>query len=74
MPRISRLQRKQVAGESLAIYDRVLGDRGNVPNMFRTLAHRPQVLEPVQKLDVEPWKEYAERAWVDSVGACMGAI
>ena len=47
MPRISRLNRDQVSGESLAIYDRVLRDRGNVPNMFRTMAHRPQVFETI---------------------------
>jgi uncharacterized peroxidase-related enzyme len=47
MPRISRLNRDQVSGESLAIYDRVLRDRGNVPNMFRTMAHRPQLFETI---------------------------
>ena len=47
MPRISRLNRDQVSGASLAIYDRVLRDRGNVPNMFRTLAHRPQIFETI---------------------------
>jgi uncharacterized peroxidase-related enzyme len=47
MPRISRLSRSQVTGDSLTIYDRVLRDRGNVPNMFRTMAHRPQVLETI---------------------------
>ena len=47
MPRISRLNRAQVAGESLAIYDRVLAARGNVPNMFRTMAHRPRLFETI---------------------------
>ena len=47
MPRLSRLQRDQVYGESRAIYDRVLRDRGNVPNMFRTMAHRPQIFETI---------------------------
>ena len=47
MPRISRLTRSQVSGNSLAIYDRVLRDRGNVPNMFRTMAHRPKQFETV---------------------------
>jgi uncharacterized peroxidase-related enzyme len=47
MPRISRLTRNQVSGPSLTIYDRVLGDRGNVPNMFRTMAHRPQIFETI---------------------------
>ena len=47
MPRISRLNRDQVSGESLAIYDRVLQDRGNVPNMFRTMAHRPELFQTI---------------------------
>jgi uncharacterized peroxidase-related enzyme len=47
MPRISRLNRNEVSGDSLAIYDRVLRDRGNVPNMFRTMAHRPEIFETV---------------------------
>ena len=47
MPRISRLTRSQVSGESSAIYDRVLRDRGNVPNMFRTMANRPQIFETI---------------------------
>ena len=47
MPRITRLNRSEVSGNSLAIYDRVLRDRGNVPNMFRTMAHRPQIFETI---------------------------
>lgn len=47
MSRISRLQRNQVQGESRDIFDRVLRDRGNVPHMFRTFAHRPQLLETI---------------------------
>jgi uncharacterized peroxidase-related enzyme len=29
------------------IYDRTLRDRGNVPNMFRTMAHRPEIFETI---------------------------
>ena len=47
MPRISRLNRSQVRPSSIAIYDRTLRDRGNVPNMFRTMAHRPQIFETI---------------------------
>jgi uncharacterized peroxidase-related enzyme len=36
-----------VSGASLAIYDRVLRERGNVPNMFRTMAHRPEIFETI---------------------------
>ena len=47
MPRISRLKRDEVGVSSVAIYDRTLRDRGNVPNMFRTMAHRPEIFETI---------------------------
>ena len=47
MPRISRLQRNEVSPSAVAIYDRYLQDRGNVPNMFRTMAHRPEIFETI---------------------------
>src|SRR5271170_7992733 len=47
MPRISRLNRSEVQPSSVAIYDRTLRDRGNVPNMFRTMAHRPEIFETI---------------------------
>jgi uncharacterized peroxidase-related enzyme len=47
MPRISRLNRSEVRPSSAAIYDRTLRDRGNVPNMFRTMAHRPEIFETI---------------------------
>ena len=40
MPRISRLNRSEVAPELREVYDKFLRDRGNVPYFFRTLAHR----------------------------------
>jgi uncharacterized peroxidase-related enzyme len=45
--RISRLSRREVSASSVAIYDRTLRDRGNVPNMFRTMAHRPEIFETI---------------------------
>jgi alkylhydroperoxidase family enzyme len=42
--RISRLDKSQVDADSGAIYDHYLKTRGNVPNMFRTVAHRPEIL------------------------------
>ena len=44
MPRLSRLSRKQVSESTGEIFDRYMRQRGNVPNMFRTLAHRPEIL------------------------------
>jgi uncharacterized peroxidase-related enzyme len=43
MPRISRLNRSEVAPELRTVYDKFLHDRGNVPYFFRTLAHRPEI-------------------------------
>jgi uncharacterized peroxidase-related enzyme len=47
MPRLSRLSRDQVSPSAVNIYDRYLRDRGNVPNMFRTLVHRPEIFETI---------------------------
>jgi len=47
MARITRLNREDVASSSEKIYDRYLRERGNVPNMFRTLAHRPEIFETI---------------------------
>jgi uncharacterized peroxidase-related enzyme len=47
MPRISRLTRDEVLPKALTIYDRYLRERGNVPNMFRAMAHRPEIFETI---------------------------
>jgi uncharacterized peroxidase-related enzyme len=47
MPRISRLTRDEILPRAVNIYDRYLRDRGNVPNMFRTMAHRPEIFETI---------------------------
>ncbi len=41
--RVTRLDKSQVDAETAAIYDVYLKERGNVPNMFRTVAHRPEI-------------------------------
>ena len=40
MSRISRLDRSEVTPEMAALYDKAFALRGNVPNMFRVMAHR----------------------------------
>jgi len=45
MPRISRLNRAEVDPEVGAIFDHFMKARGNVPNMFRTVAHRPEIMK-----------------------------
>ena len=42
--RISRLDKSDVDPESQAIFDDFLRERGNIPNMFRTVAHRPEIM------------------------------
>jgi alkylhydroperoxidase family enzyme len=42
--RISRLEKDQVDSGTAEIYDAFQKERGNVPNMFRTAAHRPEYL------------------------------
>ncbi len=47
MSRLSRLERDKIPASSTRIYDRYLRERGNVPNMFRTLVHRPEIFETI---------------------------
>lgn len=43
MERIKRLDKDEVDQETAKIYDVYMAERGNVPNMFRTAAHRPEI-------------------------------
>jgi len=43
MSRISKVERSEVAPEMRLLYDKIFAQRGNVPNMFRTMAHRPEI-------------------------------
>ena len=43
MSRISKLDRSEVTLDMAALYDKIFVQRGNVPNMFRTMAHRPEI-------------------------------
>lgn len=44
-PRLSRVPRAQATPAVAKIYDRYMRTRCNVPNMFRTMAHRPEIFE-----------------------------
>lgn len=48
MSRISRLERSEVTPEIAALLDRIFAQRGNVPNMFRVMAHRPEIFATMQ--------------------------
>jgi uncharacterized peroxidase-related enzyme len=43
MSRISRLDCSEVTPDIVALYDKAFALRGNVPNMFRVMAHRPEI-------------------------------
>ena len=48
MSRISRLERNEVSPDISALFDRIFAQRGNVPNMFRVMAHRPDIFSTMQ--------------------------
>jgi uncharacterized peroxidase-related enzyme len=48
MSRISRLDRSEVTPEMATLYDKAFAQRGNVPNMFRVMAHRPEIFSTMQ--------------------------
>ena len=43
-PRVSPLAKTEVDAETGQIFDVYQKERGNVPTMFRTVAHRPEIL------------------------------
>lgn len=45
MARLTKLSKTEVAGETRELYEKVGALRGNVPNMFRVYAHRPEILK-----------------------------
>jgi uncharacterized peroxidase-related enzyme len=48
VPRISCVDRSEVAPDIAALYDKAYALRGNVPNMFRVMAHRPEIFATMQ--------------------------
>lgn len=48
MSRISRLDRSEVSPDLAVLFDKVFAQRGNVPNMFRVMAHRPEIFSTMQ--------------------------
>jgi alkylhydroperoxidase family enzyme len=45
MPRLSRLSPEQVDAQTREVFEAFLKERGNIPNMFRTVAHRPEIMQ-----------------------------
>jgi len=44
MARLTRLSTDQPSAETRAEFEAFLKERGKVPNMFRTAAHRPEIM------------------------------
>jgi alkylhydroperoxidase family enzyme len=44
MPRISKISPSQASPEVKEVFDAFMKTRGNIPNMFRTVAHRPEIM------------------------------
>ncbi|HUP50376.1 MAG TPA: carboxymuconolactone decarboxylase family protein [Thermoanaerobaculia bacterium] len=45
MARLPKLTRDEVPPDVRALYEKVGAARGNIPNMFRVYAHRPEILK-----------------------------
>lgn len=45
MSRLTRLTKDQVPEDVRAVYADIGAKRGNVPNMFRVFAHRPEIMK-----------------------------
>ena len=54
MARISRVDRSQLEPEIAALYDKAYALRGNVPNMFRVMAHRPEIYATMLRFTLAP--------------------
>ena len=44
MPRISKISPSEASPEVKEVFDDFMKMRGNIPNMFRTVAHRPEIM------------------------------
>jgi alkylhydroperoxidase family enzyme len=45
MARLTKLTKQQVPDDIRAVFEDVGAKRGNVPNMFRVYAHRPEIMK-----------------------------
>ena len=45
MARLTKLTKEEVPGEIRQKFQEIGAQRGNVPNMFRVYAHRPEILK-----------------------------
>ena len=48
MPRIRPVEPEEAEPETRAVFERMRAERGNIPNMFRTMALRPRIMETAE--------------------------
>ena len=48
MSRITRLLKSQVPENVRQVFEQIGKERGNIPNMFRVYAHRPEILDTMK--------------------------
>ncbi len=48
MPRIRPVEPEEAGSETRAVFERLRSERGAIPNMFRTMALRPQIMETAE--------------------------
>ncbi|HEY6292766.1 MAG TPA: carboxymuconolactone decarboxylase family protein [Terriglobia bacterium] len=49
MPRLTKVSPEQADSASREVFDQFMRERGNVPNMFRTVAHRPEIMRTMNQ-------------------------
>jgi len=49
MPRLSKISPDQADAASRQVFDHFMRERGNIPNMFRTVAHRPEIMRTMNQ-------------------------
>jgi len=49
MSRLSKIVPDQADPSAREVFDQFMRERGNVPNMFRTAAHRPEIMKTMTK-------------------------
>ncbi len=57
MSRISKVGRSQVTGALREVFEQIASQRGNIPNMYRTAAHRPELMTTLHRHFTEVMKE-----------------
>ena len=56
MSRLSKVGRSQAGGELRGVFDAIAEARGNIPNMYRVMGHRPELTVTMHRHFAEAMK------------------